>query len=115
MQGEEDAALQSLDIAESLSSELLAPSKARSERQASSSSDSSTSEEDKPAIGRTAKSSSQSAEENSAQGRAVRILLSKTMLAKASILKQLKRMHEANKCMKSAKALDPAIGKYIKD
>ena len=110
MQGEHDAALQSLDIAENMSSETLVPSKARSERQESSS-DSSTSDEDTSFIGRTAKCGSQSAEMNSA----VKTLLSKTLLAKASILTQLERKHEANECMKSARALDSAIGKYIKD
>ena len=64
---------------------------------------------------KTAKGSSQSAGKNSARGRAEKTLLSKTLLAKGSILAKLKRKHEANECMKSAKALDPALGKYIKD
>ena len=115
MQGEHDAALQSLEIAENLLSEISVPGKTRSDGQVlSSSSDSSTSDEDTPPIGTTAKSSSQSAEENEAQRRAVKTLLGKTLLAKASILKQLERTHEANECMKCARALDPAIGKYIK-
>ena len=115
MQGEHDAALQSLDIAENLSSEESVPDKAWSDRQRSSSSDSSTSDEDTPFVSRIAKPGSKSAEKNSAQGHAVKTLLGKTLLAKASILKQLERTHEANECMKCAKALDPAIGKYIKD
>lgn len=115
MQGEHDAALQSLDIAENLSSEILVPLEAQSVRQGStSSSDSSTSDQDAPSEGRTAKSTSQSAGKQSAQELAVKTLLGKTFLAKASILKQLERTHEANECMKSAKMLDPAIGKYIK-
>jgi len=36
-------------------------------------------------------------------------------LARASILKQLKRTDEANECMQTAKNLDPAVGKYVKD
>ena len=116
MQGEHDAALQSLDIAENLSSEILVPGEAQSARQGStSSSDSSTSDQDAPSEGRTAKSSSRLAQDQRTQELAMKTLLGKTFLAKASILMQLERTHEANECMKSAKMLDPAIGKFIKD
>lgn len=115
MQGEHDAALQSLDIAENLSSELLVPGEPQSARQTSSTSDSSTSDEDAPSEGKTEKSSSRLAQNQRTLEFAVKTLLGKTLLAKASILKQLERTHKANECMKSAKMLDPAIGKFIKD
>lgn len=116
MQGEHDAALQSLEIAENLSSEILVPGEALSVKQGSpSSSDSSTADQDAPSEGKTEKSSSRLAHNQSTQELAVKTLLGKTFLAKASILKQLERTHEANECMKCAKMLDPAIGKYIKD
>ena len=116
MQGEHDAALQSLEIAENLSSEILVPGEAHSVRQWSTSwSDSSTSDQDAPSEGKTEKSTSRWAQNQRFQELAVKTLLGKTLLAKASILQQLERTHEASECMKSAKMLDPAIGKYIKD
>ena len=47
---------------------------------------------------------------NAAKGLAV-----KALLAKASILKQLERSSEANKCMSAARQLDPDVGKHIKN
>ena len=111
MQEEHDAALQSLDIAENLSSGILLPSTARSQRQLHDSA----SDGDTPSVNRAAKSSSKPTEKSYTQVPAAKTLLGKTLLAKASILKQLERTHEANECMKSAKKLDPAIGKYVRD
>ena len=117
MQGEHDAAVQSLDNTEQLLSRILdwAPQPQR-RPQDSLSDESSISDEDARSADRTAKPDSQAAEQSSnAQTLAVKTLLGKVLLAKASIFKQLKRTREANECMKSAKKMDPAIGKYVKD
>ena len=41
-------------------------------------------------------------------------LVLKALLGKASVLKQLQRHTEADECMQHAKAIDPDIGKYVK-
>lgn len=119
MQGEHDAALQSLDVAEQLLSWLLDQTPGSKRRlQDSTSEDSLILDKGARSAETTAKPNSQAAaaeETKSAQTLAVKTLLSKVLLAKASVFKQLKRTHQANECMKSAKKMYPAIGKYVKD
>ncbi len=111
MQAQHDAALQSLTAAETLSSGLLlvgGNSQATATQQDQSS-------------GRKQKLTSMMQQQGVAAGDrklqmdAVRGLAVKAALARASILKQLKRTDEANECMQTAKNLDPAVGKYVKD
>ena len=113
MQGEHDAALQSMDIAEDLTSEMLLLSKAKPEgrEQGSSSDDTFTSDEEAITRQSATKPGSQPTEQLSA----ARVLAVKVLLAKASILKQLKRTDEANQCMKTARKLDFSVGKYVKE
>lgn len=116
MQGEQDAALQSLNNAEQLLSRILDKASRSGERlQDSTSEASSTSYENTQPVATRAKSSSLAAEQTSIAVSRARTLLGKVLLAKASIYKQLKHTHEATECMKSAKKLDPALGKYVKD
>ena len=106
MQQEHETALQSLDIAERLSSQLVKQSAARSKKQSESSSsdDSSSSDEDDSTPTQTVHSRSLDSSHQNSAALAVKILL-----AKASILKQLKRTKGASECKKCAKTLDPAV------
>ena len=111
MQDEHDAALQSLTAAETLSSGLLLPS---------GDSQASTAQQDQ-SNGQKQNVTSVMQQHGTAPGDrkvqidAVRGLAVKAALARASILKHLKRTDEANECMQTAKTLDPAVGKYVKD
>ena len=111
MQAEHDAALQSLTAAETLSSELLLASgnsQPRAARQDQSNGQ-------KQKMNSTMQQQGTASGDRDVQIDAVRGLAVKTVLARASILKQLKRTDEANECMQTAKTLDPAVGKYVKD
>lgn len=111
MQAEHDTALQSLTAAETLSSGLLL---------ASGNSQPPAAQQDQ-SNGQKQKLTSTTQQQGTASGdRKVQIdpvrgLAVKAALARASILKQLKRTDEANECMQTAKNLDPAVGKYVKD
>ena len=113
MQGEHDAALQSIDIAQTLTSEILMLSKVKPEGLVQGSSSDNTSTSDEEAV--TMETATKPGSQKSAQPMAARVLSVKVLLAKASILKQLKRTDEASECMKSARKLDPAIGKHVKE
>lgn len=117
LQGESDAALQSLDVAEQLLSWLLEQTPGSKRRvQDCASQHSSILDEETRSADRTVKPHSQASKQtSSAQPLAVKSLWGKVLLAKASIFKQLKQTHQANACMKSAKKLDPAIGKNVRD
>lgn len=111
MQAEHDAALQSLTEAETLSSGLLL---------ASSNSQSPAAQQDqssgqKQKVTSTLKQQGAVSGDRTLQIDGVRGLAVKAALARASILKQLKRTDEANECMQTAKHLDPAVSKYVKD
>ena len=112
MQAEHDTALQSLNIAESLTYQKLRQLNAEPGRHKPglTSAESSTSDEDLPDAESTTLSGSQDTE----QKRASNVLAVKVLLAKASILKQLQRTDEAKECMKCAKQLDPAVEKYVR-
>ena len=111
MQAEHDAALQSLTAAETLSSGMLL---------ASGNSQSPAAQQDqsngqKQNVNSTMQQQGAASGDRNVQIDAVRGLAVKAALARASILKQLKRTDEANECMQTAKTLDPAVGKYVKD
>ncbi len=111
MQAEHDAALQSLTAAESLSSGLLL---------ASGDSQVSVAQQDqsngqKQKVNSTMQQKGTASGDRQDQNDAVRGLAVKAALARASILKQLKRTDEANECMQTAKTLNPAVGKHVKD
>ena len=111
MQAEHDAALQSLTAAETLSSGLLlasGDSQAGAAQQEQSNGV-------KQKVSSTMQQQDTEPGDRNLQIDAVRGLAVKAALAKASILKQLKRTDEANECMQTAKNLDPAVGKYVKD
>ncbi|DBA80543.1 hypothetical protein WJX77_009280 [Trebouxia sp. C0004] len=109
MQAEHDAALQSLTAAETLSAALLL----------ASGNSQATAAPQNPSSGRKQKLTSMMQQHDTVSGPrkldAVRGLAVKAALARASILKQMKRIDEANECMQTAKNLDPAVGKYVKD
>lgn len=111
MQAEHDAALQSLTAAETLSSGLLlasGDSQAGAAQQEQSNGV-------KQKVSSTMQQQDTEPGDRNLQIDAVRGLAVKAALARASILKQLKRTDEANECMQTAKNLDPAVGKYVKD
>ncbi len=112
MQAEHDAALQSLTAAETLSSGLLLAS-GNSQPHAAQQQDQSNGQKQK--VTSTVQQQGTASGDRKIQIDAVRGLAVKAALARASILKQLKRTDEANECMQTAKTLDPAVGKYVKD
>lgn len=111
MQAERDAALQSLTAAETLSSGLLLAS---GDTQAGAAQQDQSNRQ-KQQLASTVQQQGTASGDRKPQIDAVRGLAVKAALARASILKQLKRTDEANECMQTAKNLDPAVGKYIED
>ena len=128
MQGEHEAALQSLESASSICTSQLQQDQ---DHQHTSSSDSDEGDTLQPQPQKDAwqqkptdvqnnmqmPSSSDSAESVGSKGLhtdAVRGLCVKALLARASILRQSKRHQEADLCMQEAKQIDPAVGKYVK-
>lgn len=112
MQGEHEAALQSLQAAQSRCSERLQTA-STDETSSSSASD------DKAVVWSPQQSSMAERRRSSSPEEGIpadptRGLYVKTLLAKASIFRQLQRHTEADACMHEAKELDPAVGKYVK-
>ena len=117
MQAEQDAALQSLETAETICSHLLRHSSNKEtvspQHEQNEVLNGQTQRPTGPDDVRSNQHDTVSVQ-NQASPDATRGLAVKALLAKASVLKQLERTDEANECMRTARNLDPAVGKYIK-
>ena len=114
MQAEHEAALQSLKTAETLSVQQVYTLPDGSIQTAVSSDSQSSASEGQSLVQPDAHQIKKRRTEWEAKSTAARSLAVKAALARASVLKQLRRTDEANECMRTARQLDPAVGKYIK-
>lgn len=126
MQGEHEAALQSLESASSICTSQLQQDQDHQHTSSSDEGDTLQPQPQKDALQQKATDvqnnmqmpgTSDSADSVGSKGLhtdAVRGLCVKALLARASILRQSKRHQEADLCMQEAKQLDPAVGKYVK-
>lgn len=112
MQGEPEAALQSLESVHSRCTEQMQQSSADETLSSSESDDGAQQpmQQSSTAVG----NHSPEGAPNDVSPDPVRGLCVKALLAKASILRQVQKHSEANVCMQEAKKLDPAVGKSVK-